>query len=443
MAKPVAPVVKPVMTFDLDTLHEHSVAWFQTHIWTYSTLTQGLLIIAALVCAAIINQLSTTQIINAINSRKAPARIKQIMHSLRRLFYPLTALILLYFVSLMNALGLGTVPYEIVGAAMRLIVAWIFIRLALQIVDNSFIRNIFALAIWGVAALSILGVLDETLTALDALGTNIGGFRLSVLTVIKAILALSFLLYGALFASSLLERRIRRTSGLTMSSKVLLSKTLRILLVTFALLIAVTASGIDLSLLAVFSGAVGLGVGFGLQKVISNLFSGMLLLMDKSIKPGDIIELQNGVFGWVEHMGARYTEIVTRDNKSYLVPNEDFVTHQVVNWSHGDTLVRLETNFRVHLDSDPHLVKKIAEEAAVRPERVVAEPKPQCHLIEFGDSSLNFVLRYWIKDAEKGVINMRGAVMLALWDAFRDHGIKIPYPHREVYLYDRRTGSGS
>ena len=438
MAQPMTSAIQPAL-LPLEVLREQGFLWFHTHIWTYSTLTQGIMIVAALIMALVVHQLTTTRVINAINSRKAPARVKQVLHSLRRLLYPLSALVILYFISLLNALGLGSGKYELVGAAMSLLVAWIFIRLAVQIIDNSFIRNIFALAIWGVAALSILGVLDETLTALNALGTDIGGFRLSVLTVIKAILALSFLLYAALFVSSLLERRIRRTSGLTMSSKVLLSKTIRILLVTFALLIGVTSAGIDLSLLAVFSGAVGLGVGFGLQKVISNLFSGMLLLMDKSIKPGDIIELQNGVYGWVEHMGARYTEIITRDNKSYLVPNEDFITHPVVNWSHGDTLVRLETKFGVHYNSDPHHVKKIAEEAAQNPERVVADPKPQCHLVDFGESSLNFVLRYWIKDAEKGVVNMRGAVMLALWDAFKENGIKIPYPHREVFLHEDKA----
>jgi len=436
MVKSVIPIPKP--SVPIEVLRDQVIEWFHVYVWTFSTLTQGVIIIAMLVLAGVIQKLSTTRVINAINNRKAPARVKQIMHSLRRLLYPLTALILLYFVNLMNALGVGTETYELVQAAMSLLLAWVFIRLAVQIIENSFIRNIFALSIWGVAALSILGIFDETLTALDSLGTNMGDFRFSALTVIKGVLALGFLLYAALFVSSLLERRIRRISGLTMSSKVLLSKTIRIALVTFALLVAVTSTGIDLSLLTVFSGAVGLGVGFGLQKVISNLFSGMLLLMDKSIKPGDIIELHTGTFGWVAHMGARYTEIVTRDNKSYLVPNEDFVTNQVVNWSHGDTLVRLEAEFGVHYDSDPHLVKKLAEEAAQRPDRVVSDPKPMCHLIEFGDSSLNFSLRYWIKDAEKGVTNMRGAVMLALWDAFKENGISIPYPHREVFLHDNK-----
>jgi small-conductance mechanosensitive channel len=261
-----------------------------------------------------------------------------------------------------------------------------------------------------------------------------GEFRLSALSVIKGLFGIFILLYGALFFANLLDKRIQNSRSLNPSSRVLISKISRVALIVSALLIGVTSAGIDLSIFAVFSGAVGLGVGFGLQKVISNLFSGMLLLMDQSIKPGDIIEMDN-TFGWVNHMGARYTEIVTRDNKSYLVPNEEFITQHVVNWSHGNTLVRVETEFGVHYDSDPHLIRKLAIEAAGKPDRVVDSPSPVCHLVEFGDSSINFVLRYWIKDAEKGIVNTKGDVMLALWDSFKENGIKIPYPHREVFVH--------
>jgi len=134
-------------------------------------------------------------------------------------------------------------------------------------------------------------------------------------------------------------------------------------------------------------------------------------------------------------MGARYTELVTRDNKSYLVPNEEFITQQVINWSHGNTLVRVQTEFGVHYDSDPHEVRRLAIQAAGKPDRVVDSPAPVCHLVEFGDSSINFVLRYWIKDAEKGIVNTKGDVMLALWDILKENDISIPYPHREVFMH--------
>ena len=203
-----------------------------------------------------------------------------------------------------------------------------------------------------------------------------------------------------------------------------------------AILIGITTAGIDLSLLAVFSGALGLGIGFGLQKGISNLFSGLLLLMDKSIKPGDVIELPNGAFGWIAHMGGRYTEVVTRDNKSFLIPNEDFITQQVINWSHGSSLIRIEVTFGVSYSSDPHQIKELAEEAARKPSRVVDDPSPVCHLTAFGDSSIDFSLRLWITDAQEGLTNVRGEVMLALWDTFKENDINIPFPHREVFIHN-------
>ena len=317
-----------------------------------------------------------------------------------------------------------------------ILLAWIFIRLVSQVIEQRFARNIISSIILGLMALSIFGVLDQTTATLDAIGFSIGEFRLSALSVAKGILGIFFLLYAALFLANITDKKINTVKSLNPSSRVLISKIARVFLVVTAILIGITSAGIDLSLFAVFSGAVGLGVGFGLQKVISNLFSGMLLLVDQSIKPGDIIEM-DGTFGWVNHMGARYIELVTRDNKSYLVPNEEFITQQVINWSHGNTLVRVETTFGVHYDSNPHDVKRLAIEAAGKPDRVVDSPSPVCHLVEFGDSSINFVLRYWIKDAEKGITNTKGDVMLALWDALKENNIDIPYPHREVFMHKK------
>ena len=283
-------------------------------------------------------------------------------------------------------------------------------------------------------------MLTETTTALDAIGFDVGGGRLSALAVIKGLFSIFALLYLAIFVSTFAERRVQDIKSLNRSSQVLVGKIVRITLIVFALLIGITSAGIDLSLFAVFGGAIGLGIGFGLQKGVSNLFSGMLLLMDRSIEPGDVLEMTDGTFGWVQHMGARYTEVVTRDNKSFLIPNEDFITQQVVNWSHGNTLIRVEVQFGVDYAHNPHEIKKIAEEAAMgADDRICGDPLPVCHFVEFADSSLNFKLRFWIKDAEKGVTNMRAAVMLKLWDAFQENNVKIPYPHREVHITEKKA----
>jgi small-conductance mechanosensitive channel len=199
-------------------------------------------------------------------------------------------------------------------------------------------------------------------------------------------------------------------------------------------MVAMQALSIDLTALTVLSGAVGVGIGFGLQKVVSNFISGMIILLDESIKPGDTITLGE-TFGWIRELRARFVSVVTRDGREYLIPNEDFITTQVINWSFSDKFVRLDVPFGVAYDSDPHEVIGIAIEAASAVDRVASHYRPPvCWMTEFGDSSINFLLRFWIEDPQQGLTNIRGKVMLALWDAFKENDIKIPFPHREVIM---------
>ena len=416
------------------SMHKDAIQWLLSNILTLDFGIQLAIITGAFFLGFLIKNVVKPRLNDLINKLSAPFRVTEILHSALKLIFPFLVMILVAIGSkIIGPTGLGF-PNSFTMAISKLLLAWIFIRIVVQVIDQKLARNVIALTVWGLAALSIFGILDQTMVMLDAIGFNIGDFRLSALSVTKGVLGIFILLYGASFLSNILDRKISNSRSLTPSSRVLISKITRVILITSALLIGISSAGIDLSLFAVFSGAIGLGIGFGLQKVISNIFSGMLLLMDQSIKPGDIIEM-DGTFGWVNHMGARYTELVTRDNKSYLVPNEEFITQQVINWSHGNTLVRVEAKFGVHYKSDPHEVKRLAIEAATTPDRVVDSPAPVCHLVEFGDSSLNFVLRYWIKDAEKGLTNTKGDVMLALWDSFKEHDVKIPYPHREVFVH--------
>lgn len=414
--------------------------WMNENLLTLNTLYQCGIILAALALATIIYPAARTKLNGLIEKSKLPEIINKTITNLRRLMIPIIALALIAIgaeIASVEKIGVDTTLLQVV---IKLLSAWIIIRLVVQFIGNQAMRSFFAFVTWSIAALSIFGLLDQTTAALDGIGFSIGESKLTLLAIINSILMIVALLYFALFSSSFAERKIKGVKSLTRSSQVLISKIVRVALIVFALLIGVTSAGIDLSLFAVFGGAIGLGIGFGLQKGISNLFSGMLLLIDRSIKPGDVIELPDiGTFGWVNNMAARYTEIVTRDNKSFLIPNEDFITQRVVNWSHGNSLIRLQVSFGVHYKSDPHLVKKIAEEAtAGANDRISQNPSPVCHMTEFGDSSLNFSLRFWIKDAEQGVTNIKGAVMLALWDAFKEHDIEIPYPHREVYMHESK-----
>ena len=221
----------------------------------------------------------------------------------------------------------------------------------------------------------------------------------------------------------------------------LLVKFLQVLLFGAAFFIGLKSIGFDLTGLAVLSGAIGIGLGFGLQKVVSNLVSGIIILLDKSIKPGDVISLGK-TFGWINSLGARYVSVVTRNGKEYLIPNEDLITGQVVNWSHSNDFVRLDIYFGTAYDDNPHDVRKLAIEAAKGVDRVLATRPAVCHIVGFGDSSVDYILRFWIKDPTGGLTNIRGNVYLALWDTFQKNGISIPFPQREVRMLGDEMGDG-
>lgn len=434
---PSAPTPPPAP--DLNALAAKVNAWIENHVWNLNTLFEIILIASCFVSGMIFARLLRQPVNGLIERSNLPLRAKRVAKVSRRLIFPASTLVLLFAVTKISELPVFGLDSAVMVGVMKVLLAWIIIRLCLQIVDNAILRSTFFWVIWIVAALSIFGILDETTQTLDALGFDFGESRISVLEITKSIIIILILLYLALFASTFFERKILMAKNLTRSSQVLIVKIIRLALVIFAILLGITSAGIDLSVFAVFSGAIGLGIGFGLQRSVSNLFSGLLLLMDQSVKPGDVIELDNtGTYGWVNKMAARYTEVVTRDNRSYLIPNEDFITQRVVNWSHGNSLIRLEVSFGVHYDSDPHKVIKIALATVekLKGQRIEREPAPVCFLRAFGESSIDFTLRFWITDAEHGITNVKGMVLLALWDAFKEHGIKIPYPHREVFMHN-------
>jgi small-conductance mechanosensitive channel len=324
----------------------------------------------------------------------------------------------------------------LIYSAMLLAAAWLSISVVSHAIRKRLIRRTFAFIVWVLVAASILGVTDDITATLDSisLGFKMGDEPFTVLSLLRAVIFVGVLLWLALVTGNFFDKRIQQVDELTPSLRVLLGKILRIALVVFAVMIAMQSLSLDLTALTVLSGAVGVGIGFGLQKVVSNFISGMIILLDQSIKPGDTITVGE-TFGWIRELRARFVSVVTRDGREYLIPNEDFITTQVINWSFSDKYVRLDVPFGVAYDSDPHQVVDIAIEAAASVDRVVAGFRPPvCWMTEFGDSSINFLLRFWIEDPQQGLTNIRGKVMMALWDAFKEHDIKIPFPHREVIM---------
>ncbi len=362
-----------------------------------------------------------------------PGVLRFIVALLRRLSWLFFAILLLIAYTVMSAVA-GAENAYLLYSAMLLSGAWFLINLVSQVIRSRAIGRVFAYLAWAYVAATVLGIADDVATILDGAGFQLGNFRLSLLRVLQGALLIGVLLWLSSSAGNFLDKRIQRVEELTPSLRVLIGKILRITLIVVAVLVAMSGLGIDLTALTVLSGAVGVGIGFGLQKVVANFISGIIILLDQSIKPGDTITLGD-TFGWIRELRARFVSVVTRDGREFLIPNEDFITREVVNWSFSDDYVRLDVAFGVSYDSDPHEVTRLAIESCAGVERVDATVKrPVCWLTEFGDSSLNFLLRFWIRDPQQGLTNIRGKVLLALWDTFKEHGIQIPYPHREVIM---------
>ena len=331
-------------------------------------------------------------------------------------------------------------PTALLTTAINLIGAWIVIRLATRLIRNDFWSRIVAFAGFGIATLNILGLLGPAIVWLDRIGFDLGNTRISALDMLRAAAELVLLVWLAVVVSRLLEARVAArpephplAPGADEQAHPLLAHRARPRR-------RADQTGIDLTAFALFTGALGVGIGFGLQKPISNLISGLILLFDRSIKPGDVIELtdpgdhQRLLFGWVTALNARCVSLTTRDGTEWLVPNEDLITRRVINWSYSHNRLRLLTPIGVSFDGDVPLAMRLAEEAARETARVLRDPAPVCRLMGFGDSVVNLEMRFWIDDPANGVINVRSQVLLHLWEKFRANGIRTPLAHRDLTI---------
>ncbi|SED82420.1 mechanosensitive ion channel family protein [Bradyrhizobium erythrophlei] len=320
----------------------------------------------------------------------------------------------------------------LIAVSAKLALAWLVIRLVTSVIDNAFIVKLVSVAAWVVAALSIIGQLDWAADTLDSFAVVVGGLRLSPLLLIKAGAVLILALWLSNIASNFIDGQITRSTDLTPSIQVLLVKIIRIGLMVVAVAIALSAVGINLSALAVLSGAVGVGIGFGLQKIVANFISGIILLVDKSVKPGDLVTIGDSQ-GRISAMKTRYISVAAGDGREFLIPNEDLVTQKVTNWTYTDKNTLVKIAFAANYDADPRLVCKLAINTATAHARALKGKPPNCILTEFAELGMKFSLTFWIADPD-GMDNVKSDVMLSLWDAFKQEGIKVPYPVRELRI---------
>jgi len=286
---------------------------------------------------------------------------------------------------------------------------------------------------WPLTSLLMLGWLEPVKLALDSVALNIADNRFSLLGALQSVLTLLVLLAVAAYAGQTIERRLMRAEHLPVGVRVGAGKTIRLLLVTLAVILALNVLGIDLGGLAVFGGALGVGIGFGLQRVASNFVSGFILLGDRSIRPGDVITIGER-FGVVRELRARYVVVRDRDGVDTLIPNENIITSEVINWSYSDRVIRLKLPVQVSYRDDPRKALELMIKAAEVHQRVERDPRPVGRVIQFGESGIDLELRFWIRDPEDGVNNVRSDLYLAIWDAFKEAGISIPFPQRDVNL---------
>src|SRR5215471_11826139 len=312
----------------------------------------------------------------------------------------------------------------------KLALAWLVIRLLTSVIRNQFMLRVVSISAWLVAALSIIGELDPVIEALDSVSVTFGGLRLTPLLLIQLAVLLAVALWLSNVASNFAESRIAQSGDLTPSVQVLLVKAIRLGLMFFAVAAALSAVGINLSALAIFSGAAGVGIGFGLQKIVANFISGIILLVDKSVKPGDLVTIGDNS-GRISAMKTRYISVAAGDGREFLIPNEDLVTQKVTNWTYTDKNTLVKVNFATNYDADPRQVCKLATEIAAAAPRAIKSRTPNCILVEFAEAGMKFALTFWIADPD-GMDNVKSDVMLALWDAFKLEGIRVPYPVREI-----------
>lgn len=324
-------------------------------------------------------------------------------------------------------------PSLLLGAALGISTAMAAYQIARAFEAKATIAIAISLTAFVLILAGSLGGLRPLAAGLDSTRLGVGSTAISLLDIVNAAL-IAFLLFAATRALiGILSRSIASSSAFDPSQRVLFQKFAQIAVVTVAVLIGIDVLGIDLTALAVFSGAFGLAIGFGLQKTFGNLLAGLILLMDRSIKPGDVIAVGD-TFGWVNKIGVRAVSVLTRDGKEHLIPNEQLMTQEVENWSYSSREVRIHVGFSVSYESDLRLVQRLAVDAATAASRVLEEPKAVCWIKAFGESAVEFDLRLWIDDPEAGVGNIVSDVFLRIWDSFKANSITMPYPQRDLHV---------
>lgn len=356
----------------------------------------------------------------------------------RVIFLVLLGLACLAAAAILRWLGL---PYEVGWAIALLALALAAIRLLIGILKRvlqpgpllSASEHLITWGAWLLVALYLLGWLEPVAAALDGIRVPLGKQGVSLLEALKAILTLLVFLLAGAWLGSIATRGLMASTNLSIGLRVGIAKFVRLFLLLLAGLLALNAVGIDLAALTVFGGALGIGLGFGLQRIAANFVSGFILVGDRSIRQGDVITIGDR-FGIVKELRARYMVVRDRDGVDTLIPNENVISAEVVNWSYSDRAVRLKVPVQISYEDNPRQALALLERAAANHPRVMKDPAPASRIMAFADNGITLELRFWIQDPEDGINNVRSDLHLEIWDLFNEAGITIPYPQRDVHM---------
>lgn len=427
-----------VVEHDVQSLIDSLQVWFANAVETLlsaSTLWQTLAILAAVGLGWVVSRRPSHYMKAKRDSRDNTDILYRVYNALAGVMWPICVVILLWVA--MFAFRSADQPSAILRIAASLTNAAIIVRLLTRNMEEGPLRTLIALVAWGVAALYILEWLDPLTSTLENTALTIGGSRISVLRVITSfVLAIGALWIGRVVGDAA-QSQLKSSKKLTPSMSGLLGQVAKIGLMILAIYIAMTSFGIDMAAFAVLGGAIGVGIGFGLQSIFSNFISGIIILFEKSIKVGDFIELQSGVHGQVREINIRSTLVTTNDSVDILVPNEEFIKAQVINWTLRDPRRRLRVSFGVAYGTDKEVVKKAGLEAAAAVEWTDGSVghESSVWLVEFGDSSLNYELVVWLNaEAVKRPGRVVADYNWALHSALEKYDLEIPFPQRDLNI---------
>jgi small-conductance mechanosensitive channel len=408
----------------------------------YATLETGLqlgVIAIALVVATTVHGMADRRLSARLERGGLSMPREYLLRMARRLVFPLSALLVVMAAS--PLFPLFDYPNALLGIAARLLAALAVIRLLVYVLRVGFAQGpalqawekVISTTLWGIVALQLVGWLQPLIDSMAKLGLQVGDSYVSLLMVVKLVLLSALYLLLAFWISGLVEKRMQASRHINASLRVGVAKIIKVALITLAIIMALNEVGLNLASLAVFGGALGVGIGFGLQKIVSNFISGFILLGDRSIRPGDVITVGDN-FGWVKELRARYIVVRNRDGVETLIPNENLVTTDVINWSYSDRQVRVRIPVQISYGDDPEAAMAIMLEAGKAHPRALNDPAPVVRLMEFADSGIALELRVWMVDPQEGVGNIKSDINLAIWHGFKEAGITIPFPQRDVHL---------